>query len=703
MIALLLATAINSHATVTLKAPEAFERGGAQNEIVLQFDVKPNWHIYWRNPGDSGEEPRATWKSSRPDVSVGELEYPIPSRLAAGPFTNFGYSRREGGVPFRVPVTVAPGAGDSSSSSRADSVELSLALTYLVCQEECVPEKADLKLKVPIRNLRTGVGSAANSSGAPAVVLSQIEERLFPKRLGVGSRAEPHRLKYVFVNTSAAAGVDADKIQFEMPDGWGSLEGFEFFPLTPQVLAAGDKGLLVPATSARGRSQFEAAIEGSVSTKDIPANVVGLLVDTKNQRAEWAEFEVSQPFNFIALLRTLGFAFLGGLILNLMPCVFPVVSLKVLSFVREGGGDPRDIRRHAYAYAGGILVSLWLLVGVLLGIRAAGAAVGWGFQLQNPIFLFVLLGIFFVLGLNLLGAFEINYSGPAKLHNLMMKRGLMGSFFTGLLTTVVATPCSAPFMGVAIGSALAAGTLEAFAVLTMLGLGLASPYLVLAFKPSWVNRLPRPGAWMERLKEFLAFPLFLTSVWLFWVLTQTVDVGSLIPVLAWCVFAGMFAWARGKNVTWNGVRVWVWLTSLLLALTTYAVFVSLKSVPESATGVSSNAAVAWQPYSDSRLQVELAAGRAVFVDFTASWCVTCQINKKLVLQTADATSLFESKKIVRLQADWTKRDTEITNALSRLGRNSVPVYAFYGAGKSKPMLLPEILTLDILKQSLEEK
>lgn len=695
MIALLLATAVNSHATVTLKAPEAFERGSTQNEIVLQFDVKPDWHIYWSNPGDSGEEPRATWTSSRADVSVGELEYPIPARLAAGPFTNFGYPRREGGIPFRVPVSISMAsvepAGEKPGVPSGDSVQLSLALTYLVCQEECVPEKADLKLIVPIRE---GLGGLA----------PDIDERLFPKRRGMGSHETPHQLKYSFADgglgrESSGLTSETDRIHFELPDGWGSLEGFEFFPLTAQVLTAGEKGLQIPATSPRGRSQFEAKIEGSVAIQDIPKIVVGLLVDSKNHRAEWAAYELSQPFSLLLLLRTLGFAFLGGLILNLMPCVFPVVSLKVLSFVREGAGESREVRRHAYAYAAGILISLWLLVGALLAVRAAGAAVGWGFQLQNPFFLFVLLGIFFVLGLNLLGVFEINYSGPGRLQNLMMKRGLVGSFFTGLLTTVVATPCSAPFMGVAIGSALTAGTIEAFLVFTVLGFGLAFPYLVLAFKPSWVHRLPRPGAWMERLKEFLAFPLFLTAVWLFWVLTQAVEVGSLIPVLVWCVFAGMHAWALNKSVVWKGVRAWVWITFLLLSISTYTVFVSLKPASEASVAASA----VWQPYSDARLQAELASGHGVFVDFTASWCVTCQINKKLVLQTPEANDLFKAKKIVRLQADWTKRDAEITNALSRLGRNSVPVYAYYEAGTLKPVLLPEILTLEILKQSLEEK
>lgn len=663
MLSILLATAINGHATVQLRAPESFHAGA--NEVAIEFQIKPGWHIYWQNPGDSGEEPRAAWKVSPAEAATfGALEYPIPARLTAGPFTNFGFASKKDGIFFRVPVDV---------KSSEDHVDLEMNLTYLVCREACVPEHADLKISVPIR----GAGSAA----------LPFRDSDFPKRVGLGSRREPYRSVYK---------VESETVALMRPSSLVLPAEFEFFPVTKQALTAGDAGRVVAP------DQFDVAIDGSVLAKDVPEKILGLLVDKKNAKAVWVEFSRENRFDLAAFLTAIGFAFLGGLLLNLMPCVFPVVSLKVLSFVREGSGDPREIRRHAYAYAAGILLSFWVLVGVLLLLRAAGASVGWGFQLQNPIFLFVLLAVFFVLGLNLLGVFEFNYQGPAGLQNLMMKRGLCGSFFTGLLTTVVATPCSAPFMGVAVGTALAGSVAEGFAVFTFLALGLASPYLVLAMKPAWVSRLPRPGPWMETLKEFLAFPLLLTAVWLFWVMSQSVDVGGLVLVLVWCVAAGFMAWSLRRRIL--ALRL---LATVFLLGSTVTSVVTLHTDSMSGGGADSLGAVhsenAWQPYSDARLRSELAGGKSVFVDFTASWCVTCQVNKRLVLLTVGGDTAFAAQNVVRLRADWTKRDSEITNALTRLGRNSVPVYAFYRNGSEQAELLPEILTLDILKKALEKK
>ncbi len=665
MIALLLATTINTHATVQLRAPDTFVRG--TNEIAIEFKVQPEWHIYWENPGDSGEEPRAAWTASV-GTTVGKLEYPIPTRLPAGPFTNFGFGSPENRpVVFRAPVQV---------NTSGNEVDLSLSLTYLVCKEACVPEKADLKIRVPVSDKPVGALSFQDSD--------------FPKRSGVGSRAEPHRARFRTVG---------DTLQFEIPNDWKSVERFEFFPLTTPALAASDAGTKI-AGDKNGVAEFSVTIDSAVENKNLPAKISGLLVDAKNSKAEWIEFTSDKQFSWLGLLSSIGFAILGGLLLNLMPCVFPVVSLKVLSFVREGAGHPREIRQHAFVYVGGIFVSLWALVLVLLLIRSAGAAIGWGFQLQNPTFLFLLLGVFFFLGLNLIGVFEFNYQGPLSLQNLMTRRGYVGSFLTGLLTTIVATPCSAPFMGVAIGSALAGSPIEAFVIFSALAFGLSSPYVVLALRPAWVAKLPRPGAWMETLRGVLAFPLFLTSVWLFWVLTQTTDIGALVLVLGWCVAAAFFAWTL-RLASSSKFNLSLRIASVLVLIATTALTISTLRPESSAASVSTSET--WQPYSDARLKSELANGKSIFVDFTASWCVTCQVNKRLVLNTDAGNMLFVEKDIVRLRADWTKRDPEITNALSRLGRNSVPVYAYYRTGSSEAHLLPEILTIDILKNALEAK
>ncbi len=682
MIALLLATVVNEHATVTLRAPSEIEVGRPA-ELRVEFQVKPHWHIYWENPGDSGEEPRATWTAA-PDLKFGRFEMPIPARLPAGPFTNFGYAAEDSegkprAIPFRVKVEAA----------KPELKSISLSLTYLVCKESCVPEKAELQVSVPV------VAQAKPASSAVTATLP-TDEMPLPIREGAGSRGEP--LVSVF-SITPPEGADAFA-DLKIPPAWSDrdISALRFFPLTTPALQASDAGQ-------PSGTMLRVMLEGSISAQNFPGKLEGLIVDEARGDAVWVEFLKDSPFDAAAFFKTIGLAILGGLLLNLMPCVFPVVSLKILSFVREGNSEPREIRKHAYAYAVGILVSLWSLVALLLMLRSAGTLVGWGFQLQNPIFIFVMLAVFFLLGLNLLGVLEINYAGPSRLQNLMMKRGLSGSFFTGLLTTVVATPCSAPFMGVAVGSALAGTFFEAFSIFTALAIGLALPYLVLALNPKWISALPKPGRWMETLKEFLAFPLFLTSVWLFWVLAQMVEVGALIPVLGWCVAAGFFAWAYSRNVRWQGWRMWLGLSTLLLIVATALSIGTLTGstltarAPVAATSESED----WGRYSDERLKTELARGKTVFVDFTASWCVTCQINKRLVLTTESGNAAFQAQSVVKLRADWTKRDSEITNALSRLGRNSVPVYALYRKGSAQPVLLPEILTLDILKSALEEK
>ncbi|MDX9730201.1 MAG: thioredoxin family protein [Bdellovibrionales bacterium] len=658
------------------------EEGGSATraELVLTFQQKPHWHIYWLNPGDSGEEARV--EALTKGLEFGALEFPIPTRIPTGPLTNFGYE--EPTVTMRLPVQRLP----------ADVAVIDVGLTYLICERECVPEEAQFRLRVP----PASVGGTVTSMRLAG----------FPVRTGIGSRGEPARGRFRY---------DGGDAVFEIPNGTsaGGTPGVEFFPLTTPLLVAGDAGRL---ESNILRVALESMVLSDASFQR-PKVVEGLLVEQAGEGgarvAKWVRFELETPFDLIGLLKSLGFAFLGGLILNLMPCVFPVVSLKVLSFVKEGGGGAAahgesagsGVRKHAYAYTAGIVLSLWALVAVLLLVRAAGSAVGWGFQLQSPVFLFVLLGVFFVLSLNLLGVFEINYSGPGALQNLMMRRGLSGSFFTGLLTTVVATPCSAPFMGVAIGHALAAGAFEAFAVFTSLALGLAAPYLILGLNPKWMRFLPKPGAWMERLKEILAFPLLLTAVWLFWVLSQLVDVGALVPVLAWCVAAGFVAWSLSDKVRVMKSMRWVkWLALVLFALCTFVSVTALQAgnFAQSArdTGNAGTVAEMWKPYTEAALQRALSEGRSVFIDFTASWCVTCQVNKRLVLSTQAASELFEREKIVLFRADWTKRDSEISNALAKLGRNSVPVYAFYRKGQTPPVLLPEILTMDILRNAVQE-
>lgn len=687
-----LARAVGPHATATLRLPEVFVSGSSSgtaedlefnSEIAIEFVLQPDWHIYWINPGDSGEEPRFKFAKSEL-LEIGAPIFPTPTRIPVGPFTNFGFGSVNNPVAIRFPVRVAPISGPVSAT--ADVV---VELSYLVCKEECLPAQAVLAASAPVEktdNVRKAT--------------LEYELSRYPVVRGPGSRQSPIESTWRIL-----PGTEPLSVGLSVPDA----NDKEFFPLAADpvsssfTFAASDGGRLLVGALARSRLSELAVQLDQAGVSSTEGHVVGLLVDRKSREAKWMRFQKEHHVDWLSLLKTLALAFVGGLLLNLMPCVFPVVSLKVISFVNESRGISRETKIHAILYAAGVLISLWVLVAVLLGLRSAGAAIGWGFQLQSPIFLFTLYAVFLFLGFNLLGLFEINYAGPAFMKNSLAARGRMGSFFTGLLTTVVATPCSAPFMGVAIGAALAGGPLESVLVFTALGFGLAIPYVVLGFSPRLVAFLPRPGIWMERLKQGLAFPLFMTAVWLLWVLSQSTESATLIVILAWTVIASFLVWALHYRMRWM-----TWISAVLLLIASVATirFADFAAADEVSDVNSGPKVLTWAPYSDRSVEEARAAGRAVFVDFTASWCVTCQVNKKLVLDTERGQQIFAKRNIALFRADWTKRDKEISNALSRLGRNSVPVYAFYGAGTESDAgrgvtLLPEILTFEILEAALD--
>lgn len=661
------------HSRVALRLPEIFHETKT-DAINVEFQLDKDWHIYWENPGDSGEEPKFDFSGSE-GLTFGKPWFPIPKRIAAGPFTNFGFDSPVGRpIVIRIPVKVQPG-GDQGFAS------VVLDLSYLVCKEECIPAEVKLRGRVPVR---------ATENHAAVEVAYSLNE--FPPFLGAGSRQDPLLSDWT---------VDqGGKLVFRLKNfnHGGDLAKLEFFPLASFSAKHGARGDFVRKNVAdRETLQVGLELDPSLSVPAPGASLEGLIVDRESGTAAWVRLVSKASLEWMGLLRYLAFAFLGGLILNLMPCVFPVVSLKVLSFVKESRGDRRETLIHSMLYALGVLSSLWILLAVLLVLRSAGAAVGWGFQLQDPMFLYALYGVFLLLGFNLMGLFEINYAGPGSLQNLMMTRGRIGSFFTGLLTTVVATPCSAPFMGVAVGAALASGHLESVLVFTALGLGLASPYVLLGIFPKLVERLPRPGVWMDRFKQFLAFPLFLTAVWLLWVISQSETSASLVMIVAWSVVVGFFVWARHHQLT---RMKWIGAGAVFAGFILIATVLGVSGKSDSSTSRPASLSQAWESYDQLKVQDALKKGKSVFIDYTASWCVTCQVNKKLVLDTERGRSLFRSADVRLFRADWTRRDPEISKSLSRLGRQSVPVYAFYKNGTPVPVLLPEILTFETLESSV---
>jgi thiol:disulfide interchange protein DsbD len=400
----------------------------------------------------------------------------------------------------------------------------------------------------------------------------------------------------------------------------------------------------------------------------------------------------------MALLRISGLAFLGGLLLNLMPCVFPVLFLKGLALVHSGHKELRKLRAHGLVYAAGILVSFWALVGVLLGLRAAGATLGWGFQFQSPVFLALMAGLLFFLGLSLAGQFEIGLTLTSAGGSLAHKHGYTGSFFTGVLAVVVATPCTAPFMGAAIGYALSAPAAVTFAVFTALALGLAAPYAALTLQPAWTRLLPKPGVWMEVLRQAVSVPIFATVIWLAWVLAQAYGAGVLAALLASFLLLAIAGWFLGR---WPARR-WAAIVAALILLGALVLgFLApgrLAVSPETLAPLEMNGL--WQPWSEEAVSRSLAAGQPVFVDFTASWCLSCQVNERVALGQQEVVRAFQSRNVVLMRADWTRHDEAITRALAALGRSGVPAYALYAPGEKAPRLLPEVLTPGMVTDAL---
>jgi thiol:disulfide interchange protein len=400
----------------------------------------------------------------------------------------------------------------------------------------------------------------------------------------------------------------------------------------------------------------------------------------------------------MGLTAAIALALVGGLILNLMPCVFPVISLKVLGFAQQAHGKLAIIRMHGLVFAAGVVLSFVALAGVVLALRAGGEELGWGFQLQSPAVVTALAILFFLLTLNIAGLFEVSKLVPSGVAAFEARNPYVNSFLSGVLAVVIASPCTAPFMGAALGFALAQPVAEALIIFVALGLGMALPYLLLAWYPAWLKRLPKPGPWMVWLKQLLAIPLAATVIWLGWVLAQQQSgVDAFARLLFVLLLLTVGVWCVQQHLMPRSVS-----RALALAAVLVAGWVAWPLMDDAAPAANAKPSVIgdWQPYSRVRLDELVNSGQPVFVDFTAAWCVSCQANKKLVLEREDAITAFAEKKVVLLRADWTRRDPEITAALAEFGRRGVPVYALYRPGKST-LVLPEILTPGGLREALQ--
>ncbi len=687
------------HVKASLVAADATVQPGHPFTVALHFIHDPHWHTYWLNPG-TGLATSIAWKLP-PGFSASDIEWPAPTILKDHTDTVIG-NGYDGDL--LLPVTITPPANLAPGST----VTLQADVQWLMCQDVCMPGNADLQIALPIRS-EAPTPDATWGTRLRAVVASL--PRADPQwRVTATHDAKNVSLKIAPAQANAPSPTDLhffsddNFVAYELPqpvapDGHGgyilTLPISPDGPKNPEKLLgvltsengwSGDaarRGLRVEA-SFGGEASAATAATGS-SNQNPPPNSSG-------QGPSAGPTQTS-----VAIGGTLLLAFVGGLILNLMPCVFPVLGIKILGFVNQAGHERRKVVGHGLVFALGVLLSFWVLAAVLAILRAGGSQLGWGFQLQSAAFVFCLAVVMLVFALNMSGVFEFGLRATAVGAELQTRSGLAGSFFTGVLATIVATPCSAPFLAPALGAALALPTVESFAIFTAIALGLALPYLLLSIFPGAIKVLPRPGAWMETFKQFMAFPLYATVGYLVWVLAgQTTDEGFQNALFG-LVLVAMGVWIYGR---WNApgasvgrVRFGI---SGLLALAIAGVWlgwpISASSARAAAIASGSSPEVVWDKWSPEAVAKLRADGRIIYVDFTARWCATCQANKKLVFHSSDVLKTFADKKIVTLRGDWTNQDPQITAELAKYQRSAVPFNVVWLPGHDAPEILPELLT-----------
>ena len=627
----------------------------------LHFVLDKGWHIYWINAGDAGEPPRVEWRLPA-GITAGDLQFPAPERLPLGPLMDFGYQNE---VLLPIPMR-------ADGSLHAGSKEILRGqLHFLVCSNVCIPGKAELEHTV----------SVASQPGVPdpnTKPLFLAAERALPRTLPAGVSVQVQQTKTAFVIRLTGK----------------SAVGAEFYPYdqnvianaAPQMAQSLPDGIRVTVEKAQGLQQVPSTLHGLLKLPDGSAYQFTSPITPGYVEQQGVPVDRSG-----GLLRVLGLAFVGGLILNLMPCVFPVLFIKGLALVQSSGQERTRMRAHGAMYALGILVSFWAIVALLLLLRAGGHHLGWGFQFQSPYFVACMALLFFFLGLSLAGQFEIGLSVTSVGGELAQRSGYSGSFFTGVLATVVATPCTAPFMGAAIGFALSQSALITFAVFTLLALGLAAPYVVLTLQPAWIRLLPKPGVWMEYLKQAVSIPIFVAVIWMVWVFAQVAGSNGVAALLGGLLLVAVAGWVLGHwPAKWASAVVALLLLVGAIALPTLA---AMELPTQSGIAQASAQGAIWQPFSPQALAAERAQGKAVFVDFSAAWCLSCQVNERLVLDQPEVEEAFRKAGVVMMRADWTNHDDTITAALAQLGRSGVPTYALYSGGmQSAPKLLPEVLT-----------
>jgi thiol:disulfide interchange protein len=655
----------NQHTTVELISREASAADGGVVRLGIVMTPQQDWHTYWKNYGDTGMENTATW--TLPDgASAGPLIYPAPSRIPFGQdLMNYGY---KGAATLLVDIQLPKGLDGAQP--------IKLALDYLVCDDEqCVPESAELSLTVPV--LPTAAADPARAAQFAAA------EAALPQKVDWAARyAVQGETLIIAVPWASQA---APKTAYFYPDAGDAISH-----VTAQQIQLRD-GQLWVVTKPGFKTDYK-DLTGVLEVQMEGAPAPEYFAISAAQTPKLAAPSASPQAAGVSIPLAIGYALIAGLILNLMPCVFPILSLKALSVVQgHGGGAPRQ---EALAYTGGVLATFAIVGGALMALRASGVIADWGYQMQDPRFVLAIALVMVVIGLNLAGLFEIGGRFAGAGQGLAQKTGTWGAFWTGALAVVVATPCTAPFMGQAIFTALAVPVWAGLLVFLGLGLGMALPFLALGFAPGIARILPKPGAWMNTFKQFLAFPMLATAIWLFWILGGLASNDAVALGLIAALLIGLALWLTGRWQA-NAGKGWLAGAAVVTAVVLSIAIGGRLSAEPSSPGTTKNAANALSPqaFSTAELTKLVAAGTPTFVYFTADWCITCKANERAAF-TTEVADAFKQAGVTVLEGDFTRRDAEIAKTLNQHGRSGVPLYLYYpkGAALTQPQILPQILT-----------
>lgn len=673
-------TAYDAHTQVELVSNLDVIRAGEPFEAAVRMKTDPGWHVYWKNSGDSGLPPSIQWHLP-PGFRSGAIHWPVPERMEESGLTTYGYPQ---GVFLIADITPPPAIAETT-------VTLKAVVDWLACERICVPGKADLLLNL-------SVGPVSH----PGIWDNDftLTRALWPPQSPwpVSAFQDNH---FIYLHVDVPPGERAE------------ILSLEFFPDKNDVIAHSGKqssrvtaaGIELTVPRSMLQNSTPDALSGLLIVREARGGKRAVAVDIPRVEALAAAAAPPAARPGLSLWAAILFAFIGGLILNLMPCVLPVLSIKVLSLI-EHAGERKKALLSGGVFALGVLMSCWFLAGLLIFLKAAGRQVGWGFQFQSPGFIIVLCLVLFLFALNLSGVFEIGMLFPRAAGYINRRYGYSRSFFSGVLAMVLATPCTAPFMGVAIGFAVTQGAFVNILIFTFLGLGMALPYVLLSAFPQCLKFVPRPGPWMGKFKKILALLLMATIAWLVWILSYLAAPVTLVALATGLVLMGIGGKFLGRQQTLAPKNQWLRRLAIFLVVGSAAVpFARIELNKDkiiAGAQETDQSIIHWLDYSPELMQQLRASGRIVFLDFTAKWCVSCQVNERVALRNKKVADKFRDLGVTAVKADWTRFDARITQALAQLGKNSIPVYVIYcGENHQNMKILPEVITAETVLKALD--